>query len=102
MGEQTCSLIKDLIVADDEYAEYASFLELLGEMFERDYKEYGDILAKVCNNAVSDGVTFENLVAFGEMARTLQGQFDNIMRVAKGHCTDFVANIDNADKYLYD
>ena len=92
----------NLKVADDEYTGLVEHCTRLGKTFEEVYKEYVDILTTVCNNAIPEGAVYQNLVAFANVVQLLQGQFNDVMDSVKGQCTCFVADIDKADKYLYD
>jgi hypothetical protein len=91
----------NLKVADSEYTTLAHRYSSLAFKLDTAYQSYVDILATICQNAISDGTVHKNLQAFTETAQALCGQFNEIALDTSEMCSGFVNGIDEADRYLY-
>lgn len=90
-----------LIVNDEDYEKISKMYEGIGGYFEDIIQSYLDVLGNVCKDGVTGGNLYVNLLEFKSTASELSGQIEATLGIAKSICTDFVSDIDEADKALY-
>ena len=93
--------MSDLIVNDEDYENISEIYGKLGYYFEEIIKSYLAVLDGVCADGVTGGNLYVNLLEYKNAAAALSGQLEATLGIAKNICTDFVADIDEADNALY-
>ena len=91
----------NLVVADEEYAKLKEALGAFGDAAEEQITEYLRVIASVCDAAITDGDTAENLKAFAICARDIMGKAKELTGYMQSSCDALLGSIDQADEYLY-
>ena len=91
----------ELFVDDGEYAALADAVFKLGDVIEKQLSEYLRILDIVCDTAITEGATAQNLRAFKHEFWSTLGKPNDLAYMIKTSCENFISEIDSADEYLY-
>ena len=91
----------DLVVVDEEYADLGSALGTMAESLEAKLKSYDESLSRVVDAAVKEGEVAENLAGFKSLVAALNGETRWLAKQGKQILSQYVKDIDRADKQLY-
>lgn len=94
--------MSDLIVYDEEYSNLESAYDQLGTLFATQLNDYLTILGRLNTDAVTSGNVHDNLVLFYDKVAVLKDLLDDTLDVAGDLCDDYVDEVDDKDKGLYD
>ena len=93
--------MSDLIISDTEYEDFASKAKNTSAIAEEQLSEYMDILKTILDNAVTHGNIYNCLTLFYEKATKLQEFVKPLGVDLNTSATEYLAEIDNEDQYLY-
>jgi len=91
----------DLVVVDEEFPDLGVALQTMADTFEAKLKAYQESLSRIVAGAVKEGVVAENLVDFKGRASGLTGEARRLADEVKQILSQYVTDIDRADKQLY-
>lgn len=94
--------MSDLIVYDEEYSNLESAYDQLGTLFNEQLNDYLTILKSVNTYAVTSGNVHDNLVIFYDKVAVLKEFLDDTLDGARELSENYVEEIDDNDKSLYD
>ena len=94
--------MSDLIVYDEEYSNLESAYYQLGTLFNEQLNDYLTILKSVNTYAVTSGNVHDNLVIFYDKVAVLKEFLDDTLDGARELSENYVEEIDDNDKSLYD
>ena len=94
--------MSDLIVYDEEYSNLESAYNQLGTLFNEQLNDYLTILESVNTYAVTSGNVHDNLVIFYDKVAVLKEFLDDTLDGARELSENYVEEIDDNDKSLYD
>ena len=89
------------IVVDDAHAAAGETLQKMCNLLETGIGTYIKILNQVTTEAAKAGVTTERYEGYAGMVSGLQGQLGRLGDMLSLTATNFVADINAADSYLY-
>ena len=91
----------ELIVVDSEYQELDEFFLRQGQRFESAIESYVAALQDIHATGIIAGETADALGEFIQRASALKNTVGEVSRQARMKVIDYVADIDEADEYLY-
>lgn len=91
----------DLFVDDEGVVEEAESLYQKADLFEQNLGQLVAMLEATLDDALIHGMVATNLARFLEEVRSLQTEAEEIAVQLKEGVTEYVAEIDTADNYLY-
>lgn len=91
----------DLIVYDEEYKALGTAYEELGSLFETQIAEYYTIIENICRDGIIAGDVYENLTIYASKVMALQNLVKETLDTVKTLCEDYVSEIDDKDKDIY-
>lgn len=91
----------DLIVVDEAHTVAGPTLHELCNMLDKEISQYIKILEQITADAAKAGRTTTRYQEYAGLVSGLQGQLANVGKTLNSIATEFVAQIDKADSYLY-
>lgn len=101
MAGEVFPLSGDIVVVHSEYEAFSSAVKAYGSAVETFFDQYLTILDEVCGESITEGTVAENLKVFAQCARNISGEAESVTDSIDKASTDFVADINDADEYLY-
>ena len=89
------------IVDDDNIAEIGNVLQKMGETLNDAICKYCSILSSVTSSAIKSGKTTDAINALKDQAEALKNHFSLLGECSERGASNFVSDIDKADRYLY-
>ena len=94
-------LFRDRIVDDANIKETGKILQKMGESLDDAIYRYCDIMKEITDSAIKSGRTADAIRAITAYVEKLRDQFDLIGEASSRACSNFLFDIDKADRYLY-
>jgi len=91
----------NLIVADSEYISLQEKYLTLGKKTENLVSEYIQLLNEVCENSITSGTVYSNLMSFKEECEGLKEQISEITNLLSRNMRTYIDKIDDKDQYIY-
>ncbi len=91
----------DLVVVDETVTARKDGLEKRCKSLDKHITTYIEILDDILSDSITEGETADALKEFQSYALTLKDVLPGIGEEAAGMCANFLAEIDEADQFLY-
>lgn len=93
--------MRGFTVVDDAHTAMGSTLQKMCNLVDEAIVEYTSILNQVTAEAAKAGITTTRYEGYASVISGLKGQFVRLGNTLNATATEFVSEIDSADRYLY-
>lgn len=90
-----------LKINDDEFYAYKTMINEMAGLLEEKLSAYMYIMQKVCNDDITSGNVHDNLQAYLEAVRLMEGQLLMLSSELSSNIDTFITEVDELDINLY-